>query len=541
MKINKNLFKALFYLTIVLNLVFVLQIFGSLTEKELSVFFNSDALYLPSIYKDIFIDNSGFAGWHLNAAPNFFPEWPLYFTVRYITGDFKIAGVVYSLIYVLAVNVLTVSVIKYVFKRIDYRHLILINIGFALFLHQYILMNVFYETAFLFFVGFHGGAYLMALLSLLLFLFYLRRGKVIHLVLLLIIVFLGVLSDRLLIMYYVVPSLLILFFIRNNEFRLRILFSSAASILAAFFGMILYNFIKNSEFIYIIGLGYKKFDLAKITPAFNNYLQTLTGMIEAGGVELIIVAVFIISIIAGTGLSLKAIFCSKAKIGNLFLEKVLLVFMTGYIVIVALTPVVHGTFLGQGHLRYNFSSFYIAMSFFFVILFLLERKKPKISAFVSILTLALVVAATFSAIRNEKNNDTIKGLISLSNYYPEEVKLIDEVAKEHDLQYGVGNYWYAKKTTMFSKEDVRIYTALEDLRAWLHVTNENWYFTNRKGKYGNPRFNFVLLNNLNPEGEFFDKLHEKSDTVQNGNIEILITPEFGYKNWKNLYLLNEEN
>lgn len=536
MKINKHLFKALFYTTLVLNLIFVFQIFGSLTEKELGIYFNSDALYLPSIYKDIFIDNTGFAGWHLNAAPNFFPEWPLYFIVRFITGNFKIAGAIYSLIYVLSVNLFTVAIIKSAFKKIRYNYLILVNIGFALFLHQYILMNNFIETAYLFFIGFHGGAYFMALISLLMLVYYLKHRKNIHFIFLIVFVVLGVLSDRLFIMYFVVPSMLSMLFIRNNEFRKRIVKSSIASILSTVIGMVIYNAIKHSDYIYIIGLGYKTFDISKIGSAFNNYTKVVNGMIEAGGVELIIVIVFFVSILAGTIVSLNAIF-GKGKYYKSVTEKILVVLFTGYIIIVALTPIVHGTFLGHGHLRYNFSSFYVAMSFFFVLLFLLERRKPAIAPFVNILALFLGFAAIFSAVRNEINNDTIEGLKSLSNYYPEDVQRIDELAEKHNLQYGIGNYWYAKKTTMFSKENVRVYTALEDLRAWLHVTNENWYFTDRKGKYGNPRFNFIILNNLNPKGEFFGNLQEKSDTVVNENIEILITPEFGYKNWKNLYLL----
>jgi hypothetical protein len=536
MKINKNLYKAFFYLTVFLNLVFVLQVFGSLTEKELSVFFNSDALYLPSIYKDIFVDNTGFAGWHLNAAPNFFPEWPIYFLVRFIAGDFKLAGAIYSLVYVLAVNIFTVLIIKSAFKNINYSYLIMVNIGFALFLHQYILLNYFIETAYLFLVGFHGGAYFMALLSLLMLIYYLNRGRKLHFILLALFVILGVLSDRLFIMYFVVPSMFSLLFIRNKEFRNRIVKSSIASIFSTIAGMVIYNIIKQSGYIYIIGLGYKTFDITKIGSAFNNYTKVLNGLFEAGGVELIILTIFFISIIGGIVVSLNAVF-GKGKYFKSFTEKVLVVFFTGYIIVVTLTPIVHGTFLGHGHLRYNYSSFYVAISFFIVLLFLLERRKPVVAPFVNILAVILSFAAVFSAIKNETDNNTINGLKSLSNYYPEDVQRIDELAKKHNLQYGIGNYWFAKKTTMFSKQDVRVYTALDDLRAWMHVTNENWYFTNRKGRYGNPRFNFIILNNLNPKEDFFNNLQEKSDTVVNENIEILITPEFGYKNWKNLYLM----
>jgi hypothetical protein len=536
---NKILLKVLFYLTLFLNLVFVLQVFGSLTEKELSYFFNSDALYLPSIYKDIFVDESGFAGWHLNAAPNFFPEWPVYFILYYIAGNFKIASLLYSIFYVLAVNVLTAGIIKYVFEKIDFRYLILVNLGYAIFLHQYLVMGYFVETAYLFLVGFHGGTYLMALISLLFFLFYFKKGTTVYFVLLSLSVFLGVLSDRFLIMYFVVPSLLALFFIGNKRHRKRIILSSVGSIFSTVLGMITYSFIKNSDYLYIIGLGYRKFDSQKIESAGINYVNKLNGMLEAGGIEMIIIIISIISIIAGIYLFLNALF-AKGKIYNNLKEKLLVVFFTGFIIIVALTPVVHGTFSPSGaHLRYNFSAFYIAVSFIPVILFLLVRKIPKLSTGVSILTLMLIIAAIFSVIRNEKNNSTIHGLISFKNYYPEEVKLIDEIAKKHNLQFGIANYWYAKRTTMFSKENVRIYAVHDNLRPWYHVTNENWYHSGGKGKYHTPRFSFILLNNLTPEGEFYQQLKNDADSLSNGKIDILKVPEFGYKGNKEPYFLNE--
>jgi hypothetical protein len=533
---NKNLLKALFYFTLLLNAVFVLQVFGSLGARELDTFFNSDGLYLPSIYKDLFEDHSGLAGWYLNAAPNFFPEWPLYFMVRFLSGNFKIAGAVYSLMYVLAVNLFTVLIVKRVFNKIGYSYLILINIGFAMFLHQYLLMHYFYETAFLFFVGFHGGAYFMALLSLLLFILYLQNGKIIHLVFLILSVALGALSDRLLIMYFVAPSLLILVLAGYRKYRGKIFISTIASVLATVLGMVIYDNIKHNGFIHIIGLGYKKYNLTQVGSAFGNYVEMLVKMMKAGGVELVIVLLFFMALILGIVFSFYIVF-GKGRRSYPFIEQALIIFMAGYLPIVALTPIINGTFLGLGHLRYNYSAFYVAASFFAVALFLIGRRMPLLDKSANVLAVVLVVAATFSAIRNEKNNATPAGLKALSNYYPEDVKRIDELAKEHHLQYGIGNYWFAKKTTMFSKQNVRMYSALEDLRAWFHVTNQNWYFTNKKGKYGNPRFNFILTNDLHPKGDFFEQLQEKSDTLRNGKIEILKTPEFGYKNRKNLYFL----
>ncbi len=528
MKISNKLLKYLFYLTLLLNAIFVLQVFGSAGEVELDVFFNSDGLYLPSIYKDLFIDHSGFEGWHLNAAPNFFPEWPLYFLIRYISGNFKIAGAIYSLVYVLAVNLLTVTVVKRGFSKIEYTYLIFINIGFALFLHQYLLMGYFYETAFLFFVGFHGGAYFMALLSLLFFILYLKHGKVLHLVFLALSVGLGALSDRLLIMYFVFPSLLVLALAGNREYRRKIFISSLASVIATGAGMLAYSKIKHSGFIYFIGLGEKKFNISQIGSSFSNYMDSLERMIKAGSVEFVIVVLFFVALLAGIVLSVYIVL-GKGRKSYPFLEKTLIIFLSAYIPVVVLTPILNGTFWGLGHLRYNYSAFYVAVSFFVVLLYVVGRRTPVFSQVVKVLAVMLVVASTFSVIRNEQSNPTLSGLKKLSDYYPEEARLMDELAKEYQLQYGIAEYWFAKKITMFSKEDLRIYHVVHNLHPWVHVTNENWYKKTGKGKYGYPNFNFVILNNLKPNGEFYDELKEKSDTVMNGRIEVLLTPEFEFK------------
>ena len=51
------------------------------------LFFNSDALYLPALYYDLFERGGHLRQWFLTPAPYFFPDWPLYFGLRALTGD----------------------------------------------------------------------------------------------------------------------------------------------------------------------------------------------------------------------------------------------------------------------------------------------------------------------------------------------------------------------------------------------------------------------------------------------------------------------
>jgi hypothetical protein len=533
--------KTLFIISLFVNVLLVLQIYASLSGWSLSLLFNSDALYLPSIFKDVFIDKTGFEGWHLNAAPNFFPEWPVYFFIRLLSGNFIQANIAYAVLYVLAVGLLTAAITKVVFKKPDISLYVLINAGFSLFLFQYFFNNNIINTSYLLLTGYHGGAYLMALLAMLSLFQYLKTGKTLHVVLLLVWVYLGVLSDRLLIMYYVVPSLTGLFFMGNKDLKKPLIIAAVGSVLTTVLAMFTYNMIKISGYFYFIGLSsYKKFDITRAGDAFVKYTDILTRMFHSGAIGTIIILLFVLSIIIGGFLSFYFIFSRKKIFANNTLKRFLIVMLTAYVIIVALTPIIHGTFLGLAHLRYNFSSFYVAVSLVIILLFMLTRLKPLYAKVFDGLVIAVLLVVIGVVIQNLNNQNLAKGLTQITNYYPEDVANIDKLAREHGLQYGVGNYWFAKKTTMFSKENVRIYTVNEYLSPWFHVTNHHWYFRDNRGKYGNPRFGFILLNDLEPTGKLFDMLKPHADTLTSDKVKILKVPEFAYKKRNQIYLLDSK-
>jgi hypothetical protein len=136
--------------------------------------------------------------------------------------------------------------------------------------------------------------------------------------------------------------------------------------------------------------------------------------------------------------------------------------------------------------------------------------------------------------------ETFKNVI---NYYPEKVKAVDEFIQKTNLQYGVANYWDAKYTTMFSEQDARVYTAInEKLNLWYHVMNSNWYYNHDKGKFKNPEFKFVIFS---PEqfkttrqlfGEPIDSMQ-----VEKGKY-IYSIPEFKYdKSTRQPYSVEKSN
>src|SRR3954471_21858303 len=103
LKINKPAWSFIvgaLVFTCVITVAFFSHLYFNGVEWDL--FLSSDALYLPSLYQDILIDKNSVADWHLNPAPNFFPDMAAYFILRFVCGNFIWSTFVFALLQVLA-------------------------------------------------------------------------------------------------------------------------------------------------------------------------------------------------------------------------------------------------------------------------------------------------------------------------------------------------------------------------------------------------------------------------------------------------------
>jgi hypothetical protein len=125
--------------------------------------------------------------------------------------------------------------------------------------------------------------------------------------------------------------------------------------------------------------------------------------------------------------------------------------------------------------------------------------------------IAALVAGSLLLIVKYDKRIVLAGLTEFMNYYPDEVKCVDQLSIDENLNYGIADYWHAKYITMFSKQNVRAYTVFDDLSAWYHAGNQNWYYVSSRGKFGNPKFNFVILKWINRE-KLLERLNEPLDT-----------------------------
>lgn len=514
-------FRYIFYAaTWIINFLLVALVFASFNTESYGIYFNSDTLYLASIYKDLFIDGTGFSGWYLNAAPNFFPDMFLYFIVNTLFSDFRTAYLVFSFVqYFLILGLLNV-LIKTIIPKIKFEYSGLLNLLFPVFLLVSILSKNFLYTYFIFSHSFHTGMFINALLAFIFFFKYLNSEKRTFLILTLLITFIGTYNDRLFLVMFSFPvtAVFILNFFFLKYKRLSILGFSV--VLASVLSLILFKYTKINPVFHCIGLDQKYlnydnilFSLNKLFTQHYNYVKDLRvqGFISITAVfNIIILPVLIFK----NYLKIKSGVKNEKEKQR---ETVFFAMVFFSIIITLFSPALNGYYLGEAHLRYNIFSFYFSIFNIVIFLYLVFKEKLKYVKLISGVLLIFYIGIIFL---NFKKYNVFEKVKDVTEFYPEKVKIIDDFAGKHNLRYGLSQYWDAKYTTMFSEKGLRVYTiASEKLNPWFHVMNKNWYFNYEKGKYNKPVFNFIILNKFDKKkirenfGNPLDSLVYKKETV----------------------------
>jgi hypothetical protein len=482
-----------------LNVIWAILVFAILDEPQIKIYFNSDTLYLPSIYKDLFVDGGTFRGWNLNAAPNFFPDMVSYLSVNALFGNFRLAMLVFSVLQYMVILVLLSVAFKQISKNITYWHLGLGLIFILLILLVTPIVGDFVFTFYLLSISYHLGPFINTLLCLILLFRYIDKPSAKRLIWLAMVVLLAVFSNRLFVVMFIFPSLgtAIILFLRGYRFQNLKILGSLIVVTALSIG--LFNLVQGLGYIHIISTGWKMFNFSNIWSSLDimagqhgRYLQLmdLRGILVA----LSLISFFAMCVIAvqRIGISWKKPLMAENK------EAFYILFFILFFLIVLFTPIINGSYVGWAILRYNVHVFYLSLfNFVFIAYYLSSRKIANTIIKLTAVGVALVFAGY--AVLTIYRNDVKTNLTNFVNYYPETVRCIDEFGLAHGVQYGIAEYWYAKRTTMFSKNNMRVYTVFPDVKPWYHVMNQNWYFKDGKGKYGNPEFRFVVTNALDRE------------------------------------------
>ncbi len=523
--------KPLYFFSLFVNLMLPILVFGVFEGYFFNIYYNSDTLYLASVYKDVFVDGTGLRGWNLNGAPNFFPDMFLYSVIRFFSGDFRLAYVIFSTVQYNLLVFLIGSLFKGINPKINPNYITLFYFLFPVFLLATILHGSFQFTFDIMSQSYHNGCFINTLIALNFLFRYLTREKRAYLIAMLVFVFLGAFNDRLFLVTFVAPVFAVLVF--NLIWLKRKALNKAGIwiIGTSLFSMIVFNLTKKNAIYQCIGLGEKFMNFGNAGPSFNNLLAQLTNFVESidlrGLIVILTLLSFVVLVFLFFRLAVKSSWFKRMGAED-EIATIFILFSSVSVFITLFTPVINGYYLGPSCIRYTMVSFYLSMfNVVFIVYFFTRGNLGK-----PWLTITLAVLSIFYAgmiVHTFQSKPVAENLKAVINYYPDKVKQIDDFAGKHQIQYGVAGYWDAKYTTMFSKHNVRVYTAInEKLNLWYHVMNSNWYYNSEKGKFKDPEFRFVILSpeDFKTTREIFGEPIDSAQVEQNKFIYYI--PEFKY-------------
>ena len=493
-------------------------VFLSLREIP-EVFFHSDMLYLPVLYQDWILDGGSITGWSFTPAPYFFPDLPVYFTLAFLVGPgalslrlfglvqvagFLLAGIFFqrslprdrrppdwmpgvvaglSMIFALSVKPLVIFLLP--------------SAHFSSFLATLILGGIIIRQ----FTRESSGSSRK------------KDSVLIPGVLLLILMFV---SDRLILLHFVLPATLVIagVFWKNQEpgigIRIkRILFAGITGVLAGWIlSRILHTF-----------LHLEKPARIPVVKSLAFFLRDLSGEFAGNGVALFFLFLYF--------LSLLIVFLALRKTAGRTGSRAAFLFLLAFQILTALVPPLTGFYTDLYSTRYNIFVFPVAL---WVVLSVglgiqrgekcQERKWTHIFSmgFFSLLTLVFL-----STLYGELKEGTWQSWIE---YQPEVVGCLDRLEPAERGMYGLADYWNAKRVSIFSRENLRAYhVGYGNLKGSYTLANRNW-FRCSPGEPGCPEFHFVLVENLG-EKRVRSAYGNPDRVVQCGDSKIYLYRESG--------------
>jgi hypothetical protein len=511
--LNKN--RTVNVLSFLAGLFLLLGIFSNFSAYAFQVYFNSDTLYLPSVYKDLFIDKHYIKDWHLNPAPNFFPDMLLYFTMMlFSSGNFIVVSFVFSVIQFFAILLLFRYIFKLVMPGDAAGYFKLVFILFSFFLLEYLFLGK--DFAFTFYVlsnSYHTGAFVMSLVALSLFLNYLKRYQKNRLIVLFILSIICVVSDKLFIVLFSLPAFFtMLFFYKKHGAKVTVLFLLML-VFSVFVGIKLFEFLEDSDFTEF-DKPHRILSFANIKTSFDILFQQVSIYMSEFSFKGMALYLFFSGLLA----RIVFFFYIRRKKSNGLISQYVF-FSICFDVVVFIAPVLNGNYTGFDTLRYNIYPLYSsALNNAMLVAYIVNNSALKAYSLPGKWALTTVVIFLLGL-----------GMLSFSRlglkryffYYPSMAKQIDAMAKQNELKCGVADYWNAKKTSMFSKNSLRVYSVFEDLGAYEHVTNRQWF-------YGNNVFNYVIVNKLSDTLSFHPSIKPIHIIPLEWEGYLIKTPEFRY-------------
>lgn len=506
-------------LVILSGILLIFLSFATVSVHDFELhFMNSDCMYLPSVYRDIFQSNNSIQGWSFNAAPNVFPDMVLYFLLMAMTDDFVASSILFSVIQYIIIAFLVDRIFLRMHptaqstQRTIIQLILLIPHTFTVFTHDFLLHFQFLSNAY------HLGALVNTLIAWY-FLLRLQENnskKSINkwIPLYFIYLFSAAVSDKIFWILFLAPAFfqtVFLLFQKNSRNTIALGSAMLASFLLS---AITLNNIRNTS--PKIDSPYRNMSFDFIDESWNHFIGQFIELFLQFNMKSLFLLLVAVSILIITFQAYRMIirYFKKEK-SNASQSQTIFLFCS--LTLGILAPIANGSYEGDDCIRYNFPAMIIAIiALSYFIASKLSFHSPKII----IGLLLLLNAGLIYAFVQKHNAFAEKWYI-----YPQETQEIDALAKKYPLKAGVALYWSAKKNHMFNRSNLKILPILDDRGMYVHANNRNWYLFEDNSQ-NIQTFNFAIINYDEQIPKLEERFNQKCEIIQQGETRIMLTPEF---------------
>lgn len=516
MKSKSNSQNTLHYLSIfflISSLVFTFfSIFSGYIDPHL--FTNSDASYLGTLYKSMFVDKVNFSGWVLPDAPFLFPDFLIYTLLFKLFDNYFLTSGTTALLIFISIICSIVILYRIIFIQPKYENKkLLISSALYFILSLFVLLignkTLFLQTIFLLSPVFHEGMIFISLISLILILNLLKNSKgtkwplaIIFLLSTLITAF-----DKSFFKDFTTPMVatILLYYVLDRNLFKKLKIIPILLIAATLFGHILYTalipypnpFVDNPVTADISNSETIKRNLEGMSKTLGGIFTQKELSINVGAKEFSFVnttaiglAILVFVIVYASYLIIKSIYgkeLSQKPIINFF--SIFVIIQTGSNLF---SVIARGYFRSMVHTRY-FSAVILSITILGIIL--LMDLLANLSKMVIKKTLLILLSATSIVLILSIYKVKSSTYVSLKSYKPPHYECVSNIASKYNIKYGLASLWLANTTSLYSNGALNIFpmSVTDNVFIPSHwISNTDYYLHDLSNTDKLPEYEMIL-------------------------------------------------
>ncbi len=485
-------------------LILALFVFQAQMKRSgmLDQIFNADALLAEGYYRDLFIDNYEVSGWRFSTEIYAYPDFLMYFPIRFLAGNAVPALQIMAYLQFLSLAGLWTAILMIAFPQRKTEIAAWTPLGAGLYLFWIAFSGAQTGAFSVFLVCHHTGGALTALAAVLLAVMYVRKGG--HLLLTVLIVHsaLAFASHKLFFVLAALPMAAAFLYVAFIRRRMRTAGAAAAALFfAVVSGFQILKILRRSGYVRLFDTTANLKDRAmeSLSSPLEFLISSGAGLwSNLGGFFVSLLAVWCILLICLTVYLSRSVRRGEEQPYFLFISVWLCALIPMLLVSANIAGIVLYNEAAQTrYLTLLISAPFLTMpaGFAFLLSFRGQDKQnaPFSGRFIhfaapilaAVSLLSIIPAARFTV-------DEINPAHSFS-WEHSLAHCLDENAGRLNLRYGLSDYWNAKPMTIFSKTGLRVNQLHYNLYINYWINNFNWYL----GKGDTPQYDFLVTERLN--------------------------------------------